>query len=482
MSSAILQSPTLNASGVVFAGGPFIAIGYSDEIGWTHTDNTIQNTNLYELTLNPDGTYNFGGIPLPLLPRTDTIKIRQADGSLTSQNIEILSSVHGPIVAPPNTTNPNKALALRVAGLQQPSLVTQYWKMIQAHNLDEFIAANSALQMPFFNVIYADRDGHILYVFGGQQPVRHGGDWGKYSGILDGSDRSLLWTDTFAWSIFHARSIPLVASLPTATIRPGPRPSPGLAPNRSRPLSRVCLAAVHGLAGTARRGPSAVEGESDTYGYTLRQGVDAYAARRSRAAGPHQCRQSIRQRYRPARRRDARGMEPRRWRPQQGRGAVRGMVGPRQQRSESGEGQYDQLLLAPPAFLDGWSASDPLNTPDGLANAAGAVLDLIVAAQQVVAAYCALDAAWGDVHRIVLATHDPTFQQTILVSNDPQSGADDPFGPVRVIFGFRHLMGATSSGLTAVTATCSSSNSQKKGPKQALCLAMGMRRGLVRPT
>ena len=108
--------------------------------------------------------------------------------------------MHGPIVAPPNTTNPNKALALRVAGLQQPSLVTQYWKMIQAHNLDEFIAANSALQMPFFNVIYADQDGHILYVFGGQQPVRQGGAWGKYSGILDGSDPSLLWTSTFAWS------------------------------------------------------------------------------------------------------------------------------------------------------------------------------------------------------------------------------------------------------------------------------------------
>ncbi len=193
------ENPDLNASGVVFAGGPFIAIGYSDEIGWTH-HNTIQNTNLYELTLNPNGTYNFGGIPLPLLHRTDTIKIRQADGSLSSQNIDIFSSVHGPIVAPPNNTNPNKALALRVAGLRQPSVVTQYWRMIQAHNLEEFIDANAALQMPFFNVIYADRDGHILYLFGGRQPVRQGGDWGKYSGVLDGNDPSLLWTRTFKWS------------------------------------------------------------------------------------------------------------------------------------------------------------------------------------------------------------------------------------------------------------------------------------------
>ena len=89
-----------------------------------------------------------------------------------------------------------------------------------------------------------------------------------------------------------------------------------------------------------------------------------------------------------------------------------------------------------PAFRVGWSASDPLNTPNGLANAAALVPDLIAAASFVVSTYGSIDVAWGDVHRIVLATHDPTFQQTIPFSNDPQSGADDPFGTVRVIFRF----------------------------------------------
>jgi acyl-homoserine-lactone acylase len=93
-----------------------------------------------------------------------------------------------------------------------------------------------------------------------------------------------------------------------------------------------------------------------------------------------------------------------------------------------------------PAFRVGWMASDPVNTPVGLANAVATIPDLVLAAQQVVAAYGALDVAWGDVHRIVLATHDPTFQTTIPLllppSNAPQSGADDPFGPLRVIFRF----------------------------------------------
>ncbi len=428
------ENPTLNASGVVFAGGPFIAIGYSDEIGWTHTDNTIQNTNLYELTLNPDGTYNFGGIPLPLLPRTDTIKIRQADGSLTSQNIEILSSVHGPIVAPPNTTNPNKALALRVAGLQQPSLVTQYWKMIQAHNLDEFIAANSALQMPFFNVIYADQDGHILYVFGGQQPVRQGGAWGKYSGILDGSDPSLLWTSTFAWS-----QLPRAIDPPGGFVANGNDPpwtstfpqtasnDPADFPAYVSPLF-MDLRAQHG-AGFLQSSPSLtlaqiLTGKESTHmlladrvlpdlinaanlsGNPIAQHAAAKLAAWNRNAGA------------------------------QSKGAVLFEAWWVIVSNDPNLAKDNTInFYSPhPAFRVGWTASDPLNTPAGLANAAATVPDLILAAQQVVAAYGALDVAWGDVHRIVLATHDPTFQQTILVSNDPQSGADDPCGPVRVIF------------------------------------------------
>jgi acyl-homoserine-lactone acylase len=40
------------------------------------------------------------------------------------------------------------------------------------------------------------------------------------------------------------------------------------------------------------------------------------------------------------------------------------------------------------------------------------------------------------VHNIVLATHDPTFQTVIPLTDAPQSGADDPFGPLRVLFRF----------------------------------------------
>ncbi len=180
-------------------------------------------------------------------------------------------------------------------------MVSQYWRMIQAHNLEEFIAANSALQMPFFNVIYADRDGHILYVFGGQQPMRQGGDWGKYSGILDGSDPSLLWTDTFAWFDLPRAIDPpggFVANSNnppwTSTFNPPGTPTfpqtldPAHFPAYISPQF-MDLRAQHGAIILQSR-------ESDNYGYPLGQRVDAHAAGGPRAAGSlwsHRRRSSI---------------------------------------------------------------------------------------------------------------------------------------------------------------------------------------------
>ncbi len=444
------EKPDLNASGVVFAGAPFIGIGYSDEIGWTHTDNTIQNTNLYELTLN-NGTYNFGGKTKALAQRTDVIKIRQADGSLGSRNLYILTSVQGPIVA--LSTDGTKALALRVAGLDQPAAVAQYWRMIQAHNLDEFIAANSALQMPYFNVIYADRDGHILYLFGGRQPVRQGGDWGNYSGILDGSDPSLVWKSTFTWSelpqaidppgrfVANSNNPPWTSTFPTtSTNDPAQfpayvapqfmdlRPQHGarfLLSNESltpalvlkgKESTRMVLAdrvlpelinaalAYPDLTGTAKAAAATLaawdrSADATSQGAVLFEAWWALITSQTPPSSiPPQCRPL------PA-------------------VALDNTI---------------NYYSAHPRFRVGWKASDPLRTPYGLANAPATIPYLICAAEIVQAAYGALNVPWGTapngVHNIVLATHDPTFQTPIPLTDAPQSGADEPFGVLRVLF------------------------------------------------
>ena len=142
------RHPEVNASGVAFIGSPCIAVGFNDYLGWTHTNNVIKNADLYELKL-AGGGYEFDGRVRPFAVQEFEIKVRQAGDSFSTKTVTVRASVHGPVVA----QRADRALALRVAGLNSPNVVSEYWNMMLAKHLPEFIRANSQLQMPFFNVV-----------------------------------------------------------------------------------------------------------------------------------------------------------------------------------------------------------------------------------------------------------------------------------------------------------------------------------------
>ncbi len=425
-------APDLNASGVAFLGSPFLGIGYTDYLGWTHTNNTIQNANLYQVTLDADGTYDYGGGRRPLEHRTDTIKVRASDGSLDSRTVDIFATVQGPIVA----RNGSTALALRVAGLDQPSLVTQYWGMIASRNIGEFILANSFLQMPFFNVIYADRDGHVMYVFGGRQPVRPSGAWADYDGILDGSNPALVWTRTLDWFslpraidppggfVANSNDPPWTSSFPQVpTNDPALHPAwiaPQLMDMRPQHAARFLLSQPKFTTDQLLSGKEQTD-------MLLAQRVLPDLLLAATASGDPTARSAAAVLAAWDRRADA---------------ASKGAV--------LFERWWNIVSTAPaiarddtidfysphPRFRVGWTANRPLDTPVGLADAASCLPDLIKAAQQVQASYGDLAVAWGDIHRTVLADHDATYTMPIPVSDDPESGPDDKFGPVRVVNSF----------------------------------------------
>ncbi len=155
-----------------------------------HTVNTHDGADFYRLTLDGDG-YLFDGEVRPFEVERQTLQVRGEDGGLHQEELEIRRSVHGPVVA----ENGGEALALRVVGLDRPGLFEQYWAMSRATNLEAFEAALKTLQMPMFTVMYADRDGHILHLFGGLTPVRPEGDW-DWSGVVPGDRSATLWTET----------------------------------------------------------------------------------------------------------------------------------------------------------------------------------------------------------------------------------------------------------------------------------------------
>ena len=434
------DAPTLNASGVTFIGGPFIGIGFNDYLGWTHTNNTIKNADLYQLTL-AGKRYLYRGRYVPLAHSVDTVKVLQTDGSLTSQQIDIYASVQGPVVAF-NADN-TRALALRVPGLDQPSLVTQYWNMIQAQTLDQFEAAEAMLQMPFFNTIYADRDGSIFYLFGGQQPRRHGGTFDDYAKILDGSGPSTLWLETLPFD-----QLPQAANPPGGFVANSNNPpwtsaypqTPGLDPTQFPAWiapSFVDFRAQHGadfLMSQAKfTAADILGGKMSTEMYLADRVLpDLLAAARSSGNANAEAAATILAAWDHTADADSVGgvLFEEWW------NEVSADIGAGKITPDTSMGPY---VSPHPAFQTPWSAAAPFTTPSGLdpVNDAQLVADLGNAYTVVQTNFSAQGGAsvpWGGAHKTTLddrsgATQDFTFP---FAANNPQSGADDQFGPMRV--------------------------------------------------
>jgi acyl-homoserine-lactone acylase len=184
-----LMKPGYNMYGATLVGFPGIAIAFNENLGWSHTNNTIDNADTYELQLK-DGGYLLDGQRKEFTTRKKTIKVRDENGAMVSQEITILNAEQGPVV----NMGKEKALAIRMAGVDKPDIGLQWWKMAQSRNFSEFESALKMAQIPFWNVMYADKAGNIFYLFNGLVPKRSDGDWKYWNSIVKGGKSSDIWT------------------------------------------------------------------------------------------------------------------------------------------------------------------------------------------------------------------------------------------------------------------------------------------------
>jgi acyl-homoserine-lactone acylase len=417
--------PRINASGVTFIGAPFMAIGFNDYLGWTHTNNVIKNADLYELKL-ASGGYEFDGGVHPFDVHEFEIKIRQADGSFSTQTVTVRASVHGPVVA----QRADRALALRVAGLNSPNVVSEYWNMMLARHLSEFIRANSRLQMPFFNVVYADRDGQIMYLFGGRQPRRSGGTYVRWSGIIPGDTSATLWTDTLKWSelphtinppggfVQNSNDAPWFSSFPE-TIKQSHYPS-YIAPNEME------FRPQHGAIFLRSKRKFSTE-EVTTGKMSTRMIMadrilpDLIAAARASGDADASAAAAVLEKW--DRLSDA-GSQ----------GAVLFERWYNLYIADSNSPKDSRWGATYPAFRVEFSPTSPLTTPVGLKNPAAAVPFLAQAARELQKQFGRPDIAWGDVYRVVLVDHDASYEKPVPLTNVPGAGSGEPFGAMRKIY------------------------------------------------
>jgi acyl-homoserine-lactone acylase len=401
-----LVLPDMNAYGATLVGMPFITIGFNEHLGWTHTVNTIDGVDLYDLETREE-EYVFDS-QVRLFERTEhVLRVRQEDGSIAERPITIRRSVHGPVIS----DRPGRAVALRVAGLDAPHLFEQYWDMGRATSRDAFESALARQQLPMFTVIYADRRGDIMHVFNGRVPVRNAGDWSYWQGIVPGNSSSTLWTDTHRYNELPRVINPRTGWLQNANDPPWTTTFPPaldplhyttyIAPQR--PLGFRAQRSVRMLSEDQR----IAFDELLTYKHSTRMESadhllqDAIAAARS--GGDDDARQAAEVLERWDRTADA-----------ESRGAVlyaEFYASLRRQRWPSGS-----------VFEVPWNPRAPLVTPDGLSEPRLAAAALGQAARRVRAVYGSLDVPWGAVYRFRRDTVDL-----------PANGGGSELGIFRVI-------------------------------------------------
>ena len=402
-----LTAPGVTSYGAVWVGFPVLRQCFNDYLGWTQTTNNPAESDLYRLTLK-DGGYVLDGQVQPFEAHTKSSRCEKPNGSLRDVPLDVRRSVHGPVVA----DRDGSTIAMRVAAIDRPRLFEQFWRMGLAHNLDEWQDAMRMQQLPLFNTAYADRDGHIAYVYNATLPVHPTGDYQFWQGVVPG-DRS----DLIATTIVPYDADPegdrsadrLGAELQRHAVDVGVSDDARLDEVRRR-LRR---AAGHHAARAARHPhPEHRTGEDDVRGHQEVEAVDACRDRRS------------------VRGRDCLDGKGDGHRPREAGGGRAREVGSRG-RSRTATARCSSTSSCPPPAraspsIGGFKVPTddrrPLETPRGFNDPAKAMATLDTVAGEVEKEYGSLHVKWGDVMRFRRGNADL-----------PGNGAPSQLGAIRTI-------------------------------------------------
>jgi acyl-homoserine-lactone acylase len=402
-----LTAPGVTSYGAVWVGFPVLRQCFTELVGWTQTTNNPNGGDLYNLTLK-DGGYILDGKVCQFEVTKQKIKVRQKDGTVRDELLTIRRSEHGPLVVDQAGT----AIALRVTALDRPGLFEQFWKMGLARNFAEFQDAMRMQQLPLFNTAYADRDGHIMYLYNAAVPVRPRGDYHFWAGIVPGDTSELIWDPK---KIVPYDQLPKVIDPPTGWIQnSNDTPWTSTYP-RALDSSKFppYLAPPEGITTRAQRGTRTLSpsrkmtfedvkaGKLSTHVETADQYVDDLIAA-ARKLGTDRAKQAAN-------------------------------VLAKWDRSADNESDgtllfYRFLLAAGHAFqsIGGYAVPSnehkPLDTPRGFADSARAVKALDTVAADIEKQYGSLHVKWGDVLRLRRGSLDL-----------PGNGAPSMMGAIRTV-------------------------------------------------
>ncbi len=162
-----LTAPGVTSYGAVWVGFPVLRQCFTEYLGWTQTTNNPSESDLYRP--GPEGRR--------LRARRPGRAVRHAhrddQGATGRRRAARRADGHPPQRARPGRGRAQRRDADRDAGGRHRSAAAVRAVLAHGpgHNLDEWQAAMRMQQLPLFNTAYADRDGHIAYVYNATLPV-----------------------------------------------------------------------------------------------------------------------------------------------------------------------------------------------------------------------------------------------------------------------------------------------------------------------
>jgi penicillin amidase len=175
-----------NFTGYARFGYPLPYIGFNENLGWMSTDNfSNQEDSWIEHFDFPDKplSYRYADGSREATEWTGEIKIKGGE----VRTVKYRKTHHGAVVAKRN----GKFLSGNFATFDKPGWLDQWYNMQLASNINEFTKAIEPLRMNFGNIMYADRDANIWYIYNGAVPIRNEKyNWDK---PLDGSNPETEW-------------------------------------------------------------------------------------------------------------------------------------------------------------------------------------------------------------------------------------------------------------------------------------------------
>ncbi len=178
-----------NIIGTMYPGTPNILIGVNENLGWSHTVNYPDKTDVYKLKMKNKNIYIVDDEEYELVKHKAKISIKVL-GIPIKINRKYYESIFGPTLK-----NKSGYYSIRTPTLFNIKALEQWWKMSKAKNFTEFYNIYKMKQIPGFNVGYADKYDTIFYMSNGIIPKRaEGYNW---KGIVPGDTKETLWTEYY---------------------------------------------------------------------------------------------------------------------------------------------------------------------------------------------------------------------------------------------------------------------------------------------